>query len=173
MWQTVISLVVALDINNGIGKDNKLLWHLPNDLQHFKKLTSGHTVIMGRKTYESIGRPLPNRTNIVLTRDAEYLKDNEPDSVYVYNDFDDLLYEIDSYAEDEEVFVIGGAEIYNLFFPYADKIYATRVYDFFDADTFFPPICQHDWDIELKSIIFNEADDKNKYDHTFITYKRK
>lgn len=169
----MISLVVAHDVLGGIGKDNKLLWHLPNDLLHFKKLTSGHTVIMGRKTYESIGKPLPNRTNIVLTRDVDYLRDSEPEDVYVYNNFDDLLYEIDSIDNDEEVFVIGGAEIYELFLPYADRVYATLIHEiFYEADTFFPLLSAEEWVLDLGSIDFHEPDSKNMYAHAFRTYDR-
>lgn len=166
----MINIVVAVDLNSGIGKDNKLLWHLPNDMLHFKTLTENHTVVMGRKTYESIGRPLPNRTNVVLTRDVEYLRDNEPEDVYVYNSFFYLMDDIEMNGTDEEIFIIGGEEIYKLFLPHADKVYMTMVFETFDADTFFPDLGLDDW--IPQSIEMFSHDEKNPYDHAIAVFAR-
>ena len=156
-----ISFVAAVAKNNVIGKENDLPWDLPEDLKHFKEITSGGTVLMGRKTFESImsrnGKPLPNRVNVVLTRDKNY---KAPVGVLVFNDVDEALGKLDC----EELFVIGGGQIYELFMDRADKLYVTHVDQEIDGDVFFPPI---DWD--LWKIVDEIAHDGYK----FVDYERK
>jgi len=123
--------VVAHDKNRLIGGENKLLWDLPEDLKHFKKLTLNSIVIMGRKTFESIGKPLPKRLNVILTKDINF----KPNGCLVYNNIDDI---IGDFNEDPNVFVIGGGEIYKQFFPYIQRIYASLVDDEYRGDTYFP-----------------------------------
>lgn len=160
----ILSLIVAIDQRNGIGKDNKLLWHLPADLKHFKSVTSGHTVIMGRKTFESIGRALPNRRNIVLSRDAAY----KAEGCEVLNN---LHQAIDACNAETSVYIIGGAEIYRQALPIADVLHITRVNTVAEADTFFPEIDPEEWD--LSSAEMRLADEKNAYDCNFEIYRRK
>lgn len=158
-----ISLVVAISKNNGIGKNNQLLWHLPNDLKFFKRTTSGHTVIMGRKTYESIGKALPNRRNIVITRQLDF----HPENVEVVNSLEQALQACQS---NEEVFIIGGAEIYKQTLPLADRLYLTKVNVELEADAFFPTIQLDEWNIvEHESHI---ADEKHAYDYEFFILER-
>ena len=129
----MLSIIVAISENNVIGKDNKLLWHLPEDLKRFKELTTGHTIIMGRKTFESLGGILPNRKHIVITRDTNYKVENN--NVEIMND----IQEIDKYVNDnEENFVIGGAIIYSQLIKKAQKMYITKIYKKFDGDAYFP-----------------------------------
>ncbi len=159
----MISLIAAMDKNNVIGYENDMPWSLPNDLRHFKEVTSHHTIVMGRKTYESIGRPLPNRLNIILSR-SDY---QTQDQVKVISSID----EIKQMAKSEEIFVIGGGTIYEQFLPFADKLYITRIEAEFEGDTYFPQFDLKDWEvIDKKPGIVNE---KNKHDHTFYTYSRK
>jgi len=160
----IISIVVAVAENNAIGKENKLLWHLPADLRHFKEVTTGHTIIMGRKTYDSVGKPLPNRRNIVITRKNGL----EIPGVEVVHTLEEALALCD---EHEEVFIGGGAEIYKMAMSMTDKIYLTVVKGIFDADTFFPEIDPNNWE-ETESISF-EADEKNAFGYTFSTLIRK
>ncbi len=152
-----------MDENNVIGKDNDLPWYLPNDLKYFKKVTTGHTIAMGRKTYESIGRPLPNRQNIVLTRDLSY----NAEGCTVIHSIDELK----PYLNDDEVFLIGGAELFKMALPIADRLYITRIHDTFDGDTYFPSIDFSEWKVveELKG----ETDERNPYEHTYYVYERK
>ncbi len=158
-----LSIIVAVDNKWGIGKDNKLLAHLPNDLRWFKQNTLGHTVIMGRKTYQSIGKALPGRKNIVLSRSLN----NLPDAI-VCHSLDEVLKTI---SEKDENFIIGGAQIYRLFLPLTEKLYITHINADLNADVFFPEIDLNQWEKVKK--IFNPADEKNPYDHTFAIYKRK
>ncbi|WP_410221036.1 dihydrofolate reductase [Pedobacter sp.] len=158
-----LSIVVAVSANNAIGKENELLWHLPADLKHFKNITSGHTIIMGRKTYESIGRPLPNRRNIVITRNKDY-KIEGAEVVHSLDNAIDLL------GEYEEGYIIGGEQIYNIALPFCGKIYLTTVHHHFDADAFFPEIDKSIWKETEK--VENKADDKNEFDYTFSTLER-
>ncbi|RZK44166.1 MAG: dihydrofolate reductase [Pedobacter sp.] len=158
-----ISIVVAISENNAIGKNNELLWHLPADLKHFKNITTGHTIIMGRKTFDSIGKPLPNRKNIVITRNT----DLKVEGIDFVNSLEEALKLCGS---DEESFIIGGAEIYKQALPLTSRIYLTKVHENFEADTFFPEIPEHLWK-EIESIT-HEADDKNKYTYTFSTLER-
>lgn len=153
-----LSVIVAIDQKNAIGKDNRLLWHLPADLQHFKRITSGHTIIMGRKTYDSIGKALPNRRNIVISRN----KDLIIEGVEVVGSLEDGL---GLCGEEKEVFIIGGAEIYRQALPYASKLYLTCVEVEADADTFFPAIDPEEW--QILSEEKHAADEKNKYNYTF------
>lgn len=159
----MIAIVVVIDENNGIGKDGGLLCHLPNDLKHFKQITTGNTIIMGRKTYESLPKgALPNRINIVVTSgDAE-----EFPGCIVVRSVEEAL----SVSENhEKVFIIGGGELYRSTFHLADKLYLTRIHNTFeDADTFFPDIDFEDW--ELTDEERHKADEKHKYDYSFSTY---
>ena len=162
----MISLIAAISDNNVIGKDNKLIWHLPEDIKRFKELTTGHTIIMGRKTFESIGKVLPNRRHIVLTRDPSYYVEDE--NVIIVNDIEKL----DDYLESsEENFVIGGAIIYRQLMNKVEKMYITRIHEKFEGDSYFPVINESEWNIiERKQGI---KDDLNPYDYEFITYLRK
>lgn len=159
-----ISIIVAADENNVIGKDNDLIWHLPADLKHFKNLTTGHHAIMGRKTYESIGRPLPNRTFIVITRNADY----KAEGCIVVNSLEDGIKAV---TNDDEAFIIGGAEIYRQALEHTDKIYLTRVHHEFEGDTYFPELRETEW--KLAESRRMEPDEKNKYACSFQTYLRK
>ncbi|WP_047449210.1 dihydrofolate reductase [Alistipes sp. ZOR0009] len=159
----MIALVVAMAGNNAIGKDNQLLWHISEDLQFFKKLTLGGTVIMGRKTYESIGRPLPKRRNIVITRTEGYLADGAE----IVHSLEEAL----SIAEsDEKVFIIGGGEIYRQAISFADMLYITKVDRTYDADTFFPDIEYSQWK-EVDRVDF-ERGATYEYPFSFFTYKK-
>lgn len=160
-----ISLIVAAAENNAIGKDNQLLWHLPNDLKFFKNTTWGMPVIMGRKTYESFNKPLPGRYNIVITRQAGWTGDG---AVAVSN----LNAAMTKAAETNcrEIFVIGGGEIYQQAFSLAEKIYLTRVNATLEADTFFPALDENDW--QLVSSQEHAADEKHKYAYSFQTWER-
>ena len=162
----MLSIIVAVAKNNVIGKDNKLIWHLPEDLKRFKRLTTGHTIIMGRKTFESLGRVLPNRKHIVLCNDAEMNVDDE--NVEVIDSID----KIEKYENsEEENFVIGGASIYKLLLPKASKLYITKINQEFDGDVYFPEIDENEWKIvEREQGI---KDEKNPYDYEYITYVRR
>lgn len=160
----IVSIVVAIAENNAIGKDNQLLWHLPADLKHFKDITSGHTVIMGRKTYDSIGKPLPNRRNIVVTRNREL----ELPGTEITNSLEEALALCEG---TEEIFIIGGAELYNRALAATNRIYLTKVHQTYEADTFFPEIDPAEWK-EL-SIENHLPDEKNKVAYTFSTLERK
>lgn len=162
----MLSIIAAISENNVIGKDNKLLWHLPEDLKRFKELTTDHTIIMGRKTFESLGRVLPNRKHIVLTRDLGYNIDS--DWVKVIHSIDDLTEYIN---DDEEHFVIGGALIYNQLLKDTQKMYITKIYKKYEGDAYFPKINEEEWKIVEK--IPGKKDEKNNFDYDFITYIRK
>lgn len=158
----VITIIAAAAQNNELGKDNKLIWHLSDDLKRFKKLTSGHAIIMGRKTFESFPKALPNRTNVVITRDQNYSAEN----AVVVHSIEEALQVA---KEDEQPFIIGGGEIYQQALSIAHKIELTRVHHTFEADTFFPEL-NKSW----KEISREECykDEKHKYDYSFITYER-
>ena len=158
-----ISIIVAIDENGLIGKRNGLPWKLPADLKHFKTLTSGHTVIMGRKTYDSIGKPLPNRTNIVVSRSD----DLRIDGCIIVKSPEEAL---KASLENQEIFVIGGAEIYRQFLPLAQTIYMTEIHNKFDGDIFFPTIDYDEWKEKERQDF--EADDMNLYKYSFITLER-
>ena len=159
-----LSLIAAIGHNNELGKDNHLLWDLPADMKHFRDTTRGHAVIMGRKTHESIGRPLPNRRNIVITRDMNYAREG----VEVVHSIEEAL---ELFKDtDEEVFNIGGAEIYKAGMPFANKLYITHVGSSFEADSFFPEI-DSSW--QKNSEQTYPADAENAYPLTFIEYIKK
>jgi dihydrofolate reductase len=160
----MLSMIVAAAENNAIGKDNKLLWHLPDDLKHFKRTTKGHHVIAGRKTFESQGRPLPHRTNIIVTRNKDYLAEG----CIIVNSLEEALNQV---KNDDEPFIIGGENIYRLAMPKADRIYLTRVHAEFEADTFFPEINPDEW--QETEITYHEKDEKHQYAFSIITYDRK
>ncbi len=159
----MLSIIVAISKNNVIGKDNKLIWHLPEDLKRFKKLTTGHTIIMGRKTFESLGRVLPNRKHIVITNNANMQIEDE--NVELIHDIKMLNKFINS---EEEHFIIGGATIYKLLMPYANKMYITRINEEFEGDVYFPELDKKVWkEIEREKGIRNE---KNPFDYEYVTY---
>ena len=161
----MLSIIVAKAKNNIIGKDNALIWHLPEDLKRFKRLTTGHTIIMGRKTFESLGRILPNRHHIILCNDAEMNIDNE--NVEILEDISML----DKYVKDsEEHFVIGGATMYRLLMPMCTKMYITEIDKEFDGDVSFPEINLNEW----KAIQREKGpqDGENSFDYEYVTYER-
>lgn len=160
-----LSLIVAVSENDVIGKDNDLIWHLKNDLKRFKALTSGHCIIMGRKTFESFPKPLPNRTHIVITRQESY---NAPDGIIVVNSLEAAL---KMAKQDTNPFIIGGGEIYKQALKIVDTIEFTRVHHNFEGDTFFPVINETIW--KETNRIFNKKDDLHKFDFSYITYKRR
>lgn len=157
-----ISIIVAISQNHAIGKNNQLLWHLPADLKHFKDITSGHTIIMGRKTFDSVGKPLPNRRNIVVTRQPITIPGCE-----VVNSIEAAL---ELCRAEEEVFIGGGAEIYKQAMSLTDRIYLTIVHRHFDADTFFPEIDKSEW--KEVSREDHQPDLKNPIAYSFITLER-
>jgi len=162
----MLSIIVAIAKNNVIGKDNKLIWHLPEDLKRFKKLTTGHTIIMGRKTFESLGRVLPNRKHVVLSNNTKRITEDE--NVEVINDISSLEEYMNS---EEEHFVIGGAAIYELLMPYTSKMYITKINEEFEGDVYFPQIDENEWNIvEKEKGVTNE---KNPFDYEYVTYVRK
>ena len=158
-----VSIVVAVSDNGVIGVRNQLPWRIPADLARFKRITMGNTLVMGRKTFESIGRPLPGRTSLVLTRDPSY---QAPEGVLVAHGVDEAM----ARAPGPEIFVIGGGEIYDLLLPSADRIYLTRVHERFEGDTFFPSLDQEEW--ALESSVPGEATSPVP-PHTFEVYDRR
>ena len=163
----MLSIIVAKASNNIIGGDNKLLWHISQDLKRFKEITSGHTIIMGRKTFESLPKILPNRHHIVITRDKNFKVDSP--SVEVVNDINTVINKYENSSE--EVFIIGGGEIYKFLLPHTKKLYLTRIYKDFDGDTKFPEINFDDWSIDDQSEILTNEADNLKFD--FINLIRK
>ncbi|MCD2502782.1 dihydrofolate reductase [Clostridium sp. NSJ-145] len=162
----MISLIVAIAQNNVIGGDNKLLWHISDDLKRFKKITSGNTIVMGRKTFESLPGVLPNRKHIILTRDKNYTVDNP--SVEVIHNINDIINNFKN--SPVEVFIIGGGEIYNQFINSVDKIYLTKVFKNFEGDTTFPEIDYNNWNITFESEIF--TDEKSNINYQFINLEK-
>jgi dihydrofolate reductase len=160
----IISSIAAIAENNAIGKNNQLLWRLPADLKHFKEITTGHTVIMGRKTFESVGKPLPNRRNIVITRSNTLNIEN----VEVVNSIEQAIALCN---QDKEVFIVGGAEIYQAAMDITNQIYLTVVHANFEADTYFPEIDPMIW--EQTAVEKHEANEKNPFAYTFSTLIRK
>ena len=159
-----ITLVAAIASNNVIGKENSLPWNIPEDLKRFKQMTSGHTILMGRKTFDSIGRPLPNRQNIVMTKDENF----EREGIKVINDFYEALELIKE--SNEDVFVIGGSKIYELFEPVANSLAITRILKDFEGDAFFPDINWDLWQIEKEEKFFDE---KSNVECKLIEYSKK
>ena len=159
-----LTIIAAVSINNVIGNKNKLIWNLPNDLKRFKKLTTGHSVIMGRKTFDSLPNPLPNRDNIVITRNTDYSNSN----VTVCSSIEDA---INLTKTDTQPFIIGGGEIYSQTINLADKIELTRVYKKFDGDAYFPEI-----PLDIFELINEErynSNTQNEFDYSFLTYKKR
>ena len=161
-----VSIIVIVDEKNAIGKNGDLLCHLPNDLKHFKRITEHHTIVMGRKTFESLPKgALPNRRNIVLTNDRRAHFEN----CVVCHSLEEVWEKCEN---GKEVFFVGGGEIYKMMLPQTDKLYLTRIHHTFaDADTFFPEINFDEWELIEKQE--NKADEKHQYDYTFLMYKRK
>ncbi|MEC2075924.1 dihydrofolate reductase [Metabacillus fastidiosus] len=161
----MISFIVGMDRNRVIGVDNKLPWHLPADLAFFKRTTMGNPIVMGRKTFESIGKALPGRENVILTRDKTY----EKEGCTIIHSVDD----VEKFAEqtEKEVFIIGGTEIFKQTFAIADRLYITFIDEEFTGDTFFPEFHNDEWELvsEEKGI----KDEKNPYDYYFRVYDRK
>lgn len=166
-----ISIIAAISENLALGKDNKLLWYIPEDMKRFRKLTKYHVVIMGRKTFESIGKPLPNRFNIIVTRDKNYSV-----SMYRYidtvvaNSLEEALQKARNNLIQKkfpgEIFIIGGGEIYEQFMEYADKLYLTIVKGTFEGDTFFPDYS------EFKKVVYKKERKDNKYRYTFLELEK-
>lgn len=160
-----ISLVVAAAKNDTIGKNGALPWHLPNDMKHFKNVTWAMPVIMGRKTFETLGKPLKGRKNIVISRQKNF----RPEGIVVVNNFEDALF-VARETDAKEVMVIGGGEIYKMAFPQARRVYLTRVEAEPEGDTFFPQLKPEDW--KLVSQKDHPADEKNIYAHSFQVWEK-
>lgn len=156
-----ISIIAAISENKALGKDNKLLWHIKEDLKRFKELTVGHVVIMGRKTFESVGKSLPKRINIVITRDANF----KAEGIIVVNSLEKALRQVQGKLNNE-IFIIGGGQIYQQAIGIADKLYLTIVKGKYDADTFFPDYSQ------FKKVVFEEKHKDNKYEYKFIELEK-
>lgn len=160
----MITIVVAMGLNNEIGAENQLPWHLPNDLKHFKEITSGHPVIMGRKTYESIGKPLPNRTNIVISRKKDWFEEG----ILIVGSIKEAI----KFAKkiDDDICIIGGGKIFEQTMDLTDRLEVTIVETNVDADTFFPKIDSKIWQIIDEECF--DKDEKNAYNYRFQTYER-
>ncbi|MBZ9651994.1 dihydrofolate reductase [Psychroflexus montanilacus] len=156
-----ITMVAAAAENNALGKNNDLVWHLPDDFKRFKAITSHHHIVLGRKTFESFPKLLPNRKHIVITRQTDYKREG----IEVVHSLEEAL---QSCAGEEEVFIIGGGEIYKQAMPYADKIELTRVHASFEADAFFPEIDESKWKLVNKEV--HKQDERHKYDFSYLTY---
>lgn len=166
----ILSVISAIGKNNELGLNNQLLWDLPRDMKHFREATSGHPVIMGRKTFESIGRPLPNRRNIIITRDVSYVHESVEVVHSLPEAIDIFKYDVNPTPHGDEVFVIGGAEIYKQAIEHADRLYITHVSGEFEADAFFPTIDMNFWK-KTKSEVY-PADEQNMYGIEFAIYER-
>ena len=161
----MITVIAATAENNALGKNNDLIWHLPADLKRFKKVTTGHYILMGRNTFESIGKPLPNRTTIIITRNKNYFKDG----CLIANSLEEA---IELAKEEKEIFIIGGAQIYKetIAKNLADQLDITIVHNEFDADVYFPEINTKVWKEVLREDF--KADEKNDYDYSFVSYQK-
>lgn len=159
-----ISIIVAMDKKRLIGRNGDLPWHLPNDLEYFRNVTMGHMIVMGRKTFEAIGKPLDGRKNVVLTREVNY----KAEGIEVVHSIKEVLSKVDN---NQEIFIIGGGEIYKQFLPYADKLYITKIDYEFEGDTYFPNVNSNEW--EKVSIKKGITDELNPYNYYFNIYKRK
>lgn len=160
----MITVIAAVAENNALGKENQLLWHLPDDFKRFKTLTSGHYIIMGRKTFESFPKPLPNRTHVIISRQANY----QPEGCIVVNSLEQA---IEACPKTEEVFIIGGGEIYRQSIAVADKLDLTKVHATFEADTHFPGIDLSQWQLVFEE--YHPKDERHDFAFTFQTYLRK
>jgi dihydrofolate reductase len=166
----MINLIAAIDLNRGLGFNNDLLVKLPSDMRHFRELTTGHFIVQGRRTFASIGKPLPNRTNIILTRNKRY---SAPYGTFVYHSIEDVIHAYHMQNNDEsELFIIGGANIYSQAIHYADRLYLTIIdHEFMNVDSYFPTFSMLDW--KPVSNVENLADENNPYDHYFVEYQRR
>jgi len=160
----MITVIAAVAENNALGKENQLLWHLPDDFKRFKTLTSGHYIIMGRKTFESFPKPLPNRTHVIISRQANY----QPEGCIVVNSLEQA---IEACPKTEEVFIIGGGEIYRQSTAVADKLDLTKVHATFEADTYFPEVDLSEWQLVFEE--YHPKDERHDFAFTFQTYLRK
>lgn len=160
----MITVIAAVAENNALGKENQLLWHLPDDFKRFKTLTSGHYIIMGRKTFESFPKPLPNRTHVIISRQANY----HPEGCIVVNSLEQA---IEACPKTEEVFIIGGGEIYRQSIVVADKLDLTKVHANFEADTYFPEVDLSQWQLVFEE--YHPKDERHDFAFTFQTYLRK
>lgn len=160
----MIIQIAAVAENNALGKDNQLVWHLPDDFKRFKQLTTGHYIILGRKTFESFPKPLPNRTHVIITRNKNY----KAEGCIIVNSIEEALKVV---PQDQDVFIIGGAEIYKQSIHLSDKIELTRVHTTCDADAFFPEINPQEWLLESEE--FHPKDEKHQFDFTFQTFIKK
>jgi dihydrofolate reductase len=160
----MITVIAAVAENNALGKENQLLWHLPDDFKRFKTLTSGHYIIMGRKTFESFPKPLPNRTHVIISRQANY----QPEGCIVVNSLEQA---IEACPKTEEVFIIGGGEIYRQSIAVADKLDLTKVHATFEADTYFPEVDLSQWRLVFEE--YHPKDERHDFAFTFQTYFRK
>ncbi|MEN8966567.1 MAG: dihydrofolate reductase [Polaribacter sp.] len=161
----MITVIAAIAKNNALGKNNDLIWHLPADLKRFKKVTSGHYILMGRNTFESIGKPLPNRTTIIITRNKNYFKEG----CLIANSLEKA---IELAKDEEQIFIIGGAQIYKetIAKDLADQLDITLVHKEFDADVYFPEIDLQKWKIVAREDF--KADEKNEYEYSFLSYQK-
>ena len=164
-FQKVIKILVACDEKSVIGKNNTLIWHLPADLKRFKELTTGNVIIMGRKTFDSIGRPLPNRTTIVITRQKDY----QQDGVIIVHSLEEAVLKAKSLHRGD-IYIVGGAEIYRLALDIADEIELTLLHDIFEGDAFFPEIDKTVWEVISKER--GITDEKNPFQYSFIKFRR-
>ena len=161
----MITIIAAIGNNNELGKDNDLIWHLPADLKRFKKVTTGHTIVMGRNTFESIGKPLPNRRSVIITRNKDYQQEG---CVVVHS----LEEAIELMKDEEMAFIIGGAQIYQeaMQKQLVDQLDITKVHEDFEADVYFPEIKDSEW--TLFSNETHTPDEKNKYTYSFLQYSK-
>ncbi len=159
----MITIIAAAGENNSLGKDNDLVWHLPDDFKRFKELTSSNYILMGRKTFESFPKPLPNRKHLIITRQKDY---KVPENCFVFDTIENAI----DFSKNQDIWIIGGGEIYKQSMEIADRIELTRVHSEFEADTFFPDISD-EW--ELSNEEFHSKDEKHKYDFTYLTYERR
>ena len=160
----MVIMIAAVAENNALGKNNDLLWHLPNDFKRFKEITSGHHIVMGRKTFESFPKPLPNRTHVIITRQNDF----EHEGCIVVQNIEKAL---SVCPINENLYIIGGGEIYQQSISFADQLDITRVHHSFDADVYFPEIDPEIW--ELTSETFHQKDERHLFDYTFQTFVRK
>lgn len=160
----MVTIIAAVGRNRALGKDNDLIWHLPADLRRFKSLTRGHHVIMGRKTFESLGKPLPKRTNVIVSRNPDY----RAEGCIVVNSLEKAL---EIAQSDPNPFILGGAEIYRQALSFADHMDLTFVHEEFEADAFFPEFDPEEWELMGREDF--DKDDENPFDYSFVQYKKR